>query len=115
MTCPHCAASISETEERCPYCDSYIDRGRHPRVEPPPPQQNRNLVRSLGEDKVNPLLVALSLIPMLGIILGAIFMSGGNPKSGKTYLITGLVAFAVAFACPFISVMATMIFSAIHA
>ena len=25
MKCPNCGASISENEEKCPYCDSFLD------------------------------------------------------------------------------------------
>ncbi len=113
MTCPHCAASISESDERCPYCDSYIDHGRYNRAVPPAQEQKlRNLV---GEDKVNPFLMIIAFIPMIGIILGAVFMSNGYKKSGKAYLIAGIVGFAISFSCPFISMLGFAIASAFHA
>lgn len=93
MTCPHCAASISEQEERCPYCDSYIEH-KIPKVSPP--VQNRPLLQNQGEDKTEPLLILLSfIIPMAGIILGAIQLSAGKVKSGKIYLVLGILSFGV--------------------
>ncbi|WP_455529635.1 hypothetical protein [Ruminococcus sp.] len=93
MTCPHCAASISEKEERCPYCDSYIEH-KIPKVSPP--VQNRTLLQNQGEDKTEPLLILLSfIIPMAGIILGAIQLSTGKAKSGKIYLVLGIISFFV--------------------
>lgn len=113
MTCPHCAASISESEERCPYCDSYIDHGgRNKAAQPVYEQRPRNLI---GEDKVNPLLMILAFIPIIGIILGAVFMSNGCKKCGKTYLIAGIVGFAISFSCPIISMIVFTIASAFHA
>lgn len=92
MTCPHCAASISEKEERCPYCDSYIEH-MIPKVSPP--VQNRTL-QDQGEDKTELLLIILSfIIPMAGIILGAIQLSTGKAKSGKIYLVLGIISFFV--------------------
>ena len=92
MTCPHCAASISENEEKCPYCDSYIEH-KIPKVSPP--VQNRSLLNQ-GEDKTEPWLILLSfIIPMAGIILGAIQLSGGKVKSGRTYLVLGIMSFVV--------------------
>ena len=92
MTCPHCAASISEKEERCPYCDSYIEH-MIPKVSPP--VKNRQLLNQ-GEDKTELLLIILSfIIPMAGIILGAIQLSTGKAKSGKIYLVLGIISFFV--------------------
>ena len=98
MTCPHCAASISEKEERCPYCDSYIEHNI-PKVSPP--VQNRPLLQRQGEDKTEPWMILLSfLIPMAGIILGAIQISSGKVKSGRTYLVLGIMTFFI-FPCFF--------------
>lgn len=95
MTCPHCAASISEKEERCPYCDSYIEH-KIPKVSPP--VQNRTL-QDQGEDNTELLVIIVSLIiPMAGIIFGAIQLSKGKAKSGKIYLVLGIMSFFV-FPC----------------
>ena len=108
MTCPHCAASISEKEERCPYCDSYIEH-KIPKVSPP--VQKRPLLDQ-GEDKTEPLLVLLSFfIPMAGIILGAIQLSTGKVKSGRTYLVLGILSFGI-LPCSFsfLPIMFSLIF-----
>ena len=97
MTCPHCAASISEKEERCPYCDSYIEHNI-PKVSPP--VQNRPFFRNQGEDKTDPMLIILSFIPIIGIILGTIHISCGKVKSGRTYLTLGIMSFLI-FPCVF--------------
>ena len=32
MTCPHCNAHINETDERCPYCNSYNENYKKPKA-----------------------------------------------------------------------------------
>ena len=109
MTCPHCAASISEKEERCPYCDSYIEH-KIPKVSPP--VQNRQLLNQ-GEDKTEPMLILLAFfIPMAGIILGAIQLSTGKVKSGRTYLVLGIISIGI-LPCgfSFLPIMFSLIFN----
>ena len=100
MVCPHCAASISENEERCPYCNSYIDHGWKKQNEPVQNEPHRNF---MGYDKTEPSLVILSLmIPIVGIILGIIQISGGRPKSGRCYLMVSAISFVLFFCGTFI-------------
>lgn len=95
MTCEHCGASISEYEERCPYCDSYIDHGPKPQSQPV--YQSRPLFSAMGEDQVQPVFVILAfMIPVFGIIMGIIQITGGHPRSGRIYLFASVGAIALA-------------------
>ena len=97
MTCKHCGASISEYEEKCPYCDSYID---HPVRNN---SYNRQGFRVQGADEPQAVFIVISLlIPLFGIIIGAVQMSGGHPKSGKLYIILGAASFIFLFGCTFL-------------
>lgn len=102
MICKNCGASISELESRCPYCDSFIERedewdGTY--VENNQSQPN-NLSGFLSpeNDKINPILLIASFIPLVGIILGAITLSSGMKKSGTAYLLAGVSVFLLPFA-----------------
>jgi uncharacterized membrane protein YvbJ len=91
MICPHCAASISEDEEKCPYCDSFIDNGKKQfkRVEPVN-LQDVSPFRLKGDDKPIIPLVLISACMPIGMILMMIFIICGRPKSA-------LASFAAAF------------------
>lgn len=100
MICPHCAASISENEERCPYCNSYIDHGWEESAEP---DLNQKIPDFMLYDKTEPALIVLSLIiPIVGIILGIIQLSAGRQKSGRCYLMVSAFSFVLLFCCKFI-------------
>lgn len=103
MTCKHCGASISENEEKCPYCDSYIDHpSRNNSYNNGYPQPNRQGFRVQGPDEPQAIFIVVSLlIPLFGIILGVIQISGGHPKSGRLYIILGAAAFIFLFGCTF--------------
>ncbi len=84
MNCPHCGASISDMEEKCPYCDSYLDNKKknidiediqreiHDKISP---------LQSDPNDKPNILMVILSLFIPLGMMLFIINLMTGRPKS----------------------------------
>ncbi|MBP5580425.1 MAG: hypothetical protein J6X85_01290 [Ruminococcus sp.] len=107
MTCKHCGASISEYDEKCPYCDSYIDHGpRNNRATMP----NRQGFKIQGPDEPQAILMVVSfLIPFIGIILGVIYLTGGNPKSGRMYIIIGAISMVVSFGCVFLGPMLFML------
>lgn len=105
MTCKHCGASISENDVKCPYCDSYIDHGtaNNNMYNNGYPQPNRQSFRLQGADEPQAIFIVVSLlIPLLGIILGVINITGGHPKSGKLYIILGAAAFIFLFSCTFL-------------
>jgi hypothetical protein len=103
MTCKHCGASISENEEKCPYCDSYIDHPARNSSYNNGYPQNRQGFRVQGPDEPQAMFIVISLmIPLLGIILGVINISGGHPKSGKLYIILGAASMIFLFGCTFL-------------
>ena len=106
MICPHCGASISENEEKCPYCDSFLDtkkkniniediqREIHDKISP---------LQSDPDDKPNAFMIILSLITPIGILLFIINLMMERPKSAKA-------CFLAAFITMFIFVFGFIIF-----
>lgn len=103
MTCPHCGASVHESVQRCPYCDSFLEPEMKPESSSQNPntqrqEQLRRTFRMNGPDEPQAMFIVLALlIPIFGFIIGAIHMSGGKPKCGKTYIILSAVSFVVFF------------------
>lgn len=93
VVCPHCGVQTGVVQQ-IPQQVNYGGQQNYtaPQQNPYPnqyPQQNE-------VDEVNVGLVVLSvLIPIVGIILGAVNSSNGKKKSGKAYLTAGIIAIAV--------------------
>ena len=93
MICPYCAASISDSEEKCPYCDSYIDHNDGQiDIMKTSPRRDDFVYYDENYDQLRLPLVFVSLIPFVGIILGVLCLRGGAPKCGKIYLGVALVS-----------------------
>jgi len=101
MKCPNCGASISENEEKCPYCDSYLDtkknninieeiqREIHNRISP---------LQSNPDDKPNKFMVMLSIFPPIGFFMFIINLISGRPKSAVACFFAAFIAmFILAF------------------
>lgn len=77
------------------------------------PQNNPfiNQNQSNIPDEVNPGLVVLSvIIPLAGIILGATNQSSGRKKSGKAYLLAGVISWGVwFFLCILLGILAAVL------
>ncbi len=83
MYCSKCGRELFDEAVICPYCGC--------------PTQNYNNNTVTFEDKSNIWLCLLSvLFPIVGIILGVVFMSKGMKQSGKTYILCGVGAWAFA-------------------
>ena len=104
MICPHCGASVSETDIQCQYCNSYIDRKSSPQSSQGAGRQGpRQMFQVQGPDKPQAIFIVVSLmIPLFGVILGVLNISGGHPKSGRTYLIMAAVSFFLLFCGTFL-------------
>ena len=93
VVCPHCGVQTGVVQQ-IPQQVNYGGQQNYtaPQQNPYPnqyPQQNE-------VDEVNVGLVVLSvLFPIVGIILGAVNISNGKKKSGKAYLMAGIIAVAV--------------------
>ncbi len=92
MRCKSCGASISENEEKCPYCDSYIDHHKGQNVQKIPAKRDDWVYNKDNEDKLNPLCVIISILPLVGIILGIMALNCGMKKCGTVYLTIGIVS-----------------------
>ena len=106
MICPHCAASVSENEVKCPYCDSYIDHKKKTANIEDVQQTFQKMgfpVKNDPNDKPNKFMVMLSIIPPIGFLMFFINLMSGRPKSAKVY-------FTVAFITMFVSVFLYIIF-----
>lgn len=105
MICPHCGASISENEEKCPYCDSFLDtkkkniniediqREIHDKISP---------LQSNPNDKPNILMVLVSLIMPIGVMMFIINIMLGRPKSAATCIMAGIFGTAIIVFCSII-------------
>ena len=98
MFCKSCGKEINDQAVVCPYCG--VQTGA---VQNTPQQPNYGYQQPMNQpynqndvDETNVGLVILSvLIPIVGIILGAVNMSNGKKKSGKAYLLAGVITIAV--------------------
>lgn len=107
MFCKSCGKEINDQAVVCPYCG--VQTGVVQQIPQQPtygaqqnysaPQQNpyMNQYPQHNEiDETNVGIVVLAvLFPIVGIILGAVNMSNGKKKSGKAYLMAGIISFAV--------------------
>lgn len=90
MFCKSCGKEINDQAVVCPYCG--VQTGAFQNI----PQQPAQPYAQNDADETNVGLVILSvLIPIVGIILGAVNMSNGKKKSGKAYLLAGIITIAV--------------------
>ena len=106
MRCPNCGASISENEEKCPYCDSYIDHKKKTANIEDVQQTFQKMgftVKNDPNDKPNAFMIILSLITPIGILLFIINLMMERPKSAKA-------CFLAAFITMFIFVFGFIIF-----
>lgn len=86
MICKKCKSQIADGAYSCPYCGEN--------------QNGYNMYNDNEpvEEKANVGLIILAvLFPIAGIILGCVDISKGKKKSGKTYIIAAVVAWAVSF------------------
>ena len=107
MFCSSCGKEINNEAVVCPYCGAQTANAQQI-----PQQPNYNVQQNYGAPQQNPYMnqypqqnqvdetnvgiVVLSvLFPIVGIILGAVNMSNGKKKSGKAYLMAGIISAAV--------------------
>lgn len=107
MFCSSCGKEINDQAVVCPYCGAQTANAQQI-----PQQPNYNVQQNYGAPQQNPYMnqypqqnqvdetnvgiVVLSvLFPIVGTILGAVNMSNGNKKSGKAYLMAGIISTAV--------------------
>lgn len=106
MRCPNCGASISENEEKCPYCDSFLDtKKKNINIEDIQREIHDKIstLQSNPDDKPNAFMIILSLITPIGILLFIINLMMERPKSAKA-------CFLAAFITMFIFVFGFIIF-----
>ena len=97
MRCPNCGASISENEEKCPYCDSYLEHKRNYSNEQRNNYSNiddlRRMVEPLRnnpEDKPRIWMILISLFMPVGIMMFIINIAMRRPKSALACFIAGI-------------------------
>ncbi len=107
MFCSSCGKEINDQAVVCPYCGAKTANAQQIPQQPDfgaqqnygAPQQNpymNQYPQPIEADETNVGIVVVSvLFPIIGIILGAVNMSNGKKKSGKAYLMAGIIAFAV--------------------
>ena len=109
MFCSSCGREINDQAVVCPYCGvqtanaqqipQQVNYGGQQNYGAPQQNQNMNQYpQAVEADETNVGIVVLSvLFPIVGIILGAVNMSNGKKKSGKAYLMAGIISAAVSF------------------
>lgn len=107
MFCSSCGKEINNEAVVCPYCGVKTPNAQQIPQQPnynvqqnnSAPQQNpymNQYPQPIEADETNVGIVVLSvLFPIVGIILGAVNMSNGKKKSGKAYLMAGVISFVV--------------------
>jgi hypothetical protein len=53
-------------------------------------------LQSKGQAITKILSLIVGIVAIMGILVGAIKIGGGNPDSGKTFVISGIVALVIA-------------------
>jgi len=95
MICPHCAASISGKEEKCPYCDSFLEHKEENKIDIEALQENLNKVRDEfidnPDDKPNIFMIIISMFMPIGILMFVLNLIKARPKSAIACLITGIL------------------------
>lgn len=109
MFCSSCGKEINDQAVVCPYCGAQTANAQQIPQQPnygaqqnyAAPQQNpymNQYPQPIEADETNVGMVVLSvLIPIVGIVLGAVNMNNGKKKSGKAYLMAGIIAIAIEF------------------
>lgn len=94
MFCKSCGKEINDQAVVCPYCG--VQTGAVQIIPQQPNYGNQQPNAQNNADETNVGLVIVSIIiPLVGIILGAVNISNGKKKSGKAYLLAGIIAVAV--------------------
>ena len=102
MNCPHCGASISDTEEKCPYCDSYLDTKKRTVTPEDMQEKLRNIgfpVESDPNDKPNVLMMIISFFLPIAVMMFVLNLWRGRPKSAAACVMAGIFGTAVIVFC----------------
>lgn len=113
MYCKYCGKQLDDNTMVCPYCGvqtgvvqiipAQLNYGY---------QQNNQQYAQNELDEVNVGIVVLAVfIPIVGIILGAVNMGNGKKKSGKAYLLAGVIAVGVEILIPILLLILIAIFA----
>ncbi|MGN0668977.1 MAG: zinc-ribbon domain-containing protein, partial [Oscillospiraceae bacterium] len=115
MFCRTCGKEIGNESVFCRYCGS---RTMFP--QPAFPNSQLEIVQEKDDDKINVgLIFVCFLIFIVGIVLGASNLKDGRKKSGKVYLVVGIVSAVIditfsiiylMFLCDFFSLLSNALF-----
>lgn len=108
MFCKNCGSEIPNDSTFCVKCGAKAEASvQQAQATQParPVQQYTQTSSTASKDVVSAGLVILSiLIPLVGIIMGIVFMCDGKKYAGKTYLLAGIIS-GVIFACIFSAII----------
>lgn len=91
MFCKSCGKEINDQAVVCPYCG--VQTGSVQIIPKQPNYSNQQPNTQNDADVTNVGLVILGIIvPIVGIILGAVNISNGKKRSGKAYLLAGIIS-----------------------
>ncbi len=90
MFCKKCGAEIMDDAVICVKCGSPTDNFTNTK------KKSYDLrLRDANEPANGGLIILSILIPIVGIIMGIVNLAKGKTRSGKAYLIAGIVSFVV--------------------
>ena len=105
MFCQECGKEIADSSAFCAHCGARTANSNNPIPQQPAPAQQGQYIPSYPQqyqhtiDPNEPVNIAIIivcvLIPIVGIIMGCVYMSDGRKKAGKAYLIASLVTIGV--------------------
>ena len=87
MVCPKCGTANPDVAQFCGRCGSALTAAA-----PPPPAPTGSSAGVRTETKVI-VIVATVIIPLVGIIMGIVYMNSGDPGKkavGRTWLLVGI-------------------------
>lgn len=99
MFCPKCAEQNPDEAQFCGGCGAPFPVAPYrpaPQPEPSPPLQDRPVLQShapVSDGLRIGIIIGTIFVPILGIIMGAVFMNDPNPnkkKVGKVWLMVGI-------------------------
>lgn len=93
MNCPYCGTTLPSGSNICPNCGSALSTQETQQVQTTFVQSKSDVD---ANEKASGGLIALSIIiPIVGIIMGIVFMATGKKHAGKVYLLAGLISTGV--------------------
>jgi len=104
MKCPQCQSENAAEAKFCGKCGAALTSTPLPPPPPPPPLEPLSPQPAVPDGLKIGIIIGSVIFPLLGIVMGLIYMNDPNPekkKVGKLWLMVGAGAFALGCICYF--------------